>query len=258
MSKKISLNYIGKVSSPYKEKFAIPRQPGLVSAAKGSITLIGDANSPELVRGLEAFSHIWVIFVFHGTQEQGWKPLVRPPRLGGNVKIGALATRSTFRPNPIGMSVIKLDSIETVDNSINGKNTKEVILNISGLDLLDGTPILDIKPYIPYSDALIEAQAGYAQEPPEQSVTVTFNDSAKLALQKLSSQKIHSKSSENMYPELELFIIQILEQDPRPAYKQNKQDDKIYGMLIYNLNIQWKFSSLTQITVTAINVRIES
>jgi len=257
----ISLNYIGKVSSPYKEKFAIPRQPGLVSAAKGNITLINDANSPELVRGLEAFSHIWVIFVFHGTQEQGWKPLVRPPRLGGNTKVGALATRSTFRPNPIGMSVVKLDSIETINNSRNGKNTKNVILNISGLDLLDGTPILDIKPYIPYSDALIEAQAGYAQEPPEQTVTVTFSDLAKLALQKLSGQKIKPKSSKEMYPELELLIIQVLEQDPRPAYKQNKQnkqDDKIYGMLIYNLNIQWQFSSLTQITVTTIDVTIES
>ena len=108
MPNSIALNYIGKVSSPYKEKFAIPRQPGLVSAAKGSITLLGDANTPELVRGLEAFSHIWVIFIFHGTQEQGWKPLVRPPRLGGNTKIGALATRSTFRPNPVGMSVVKL------------------------------------------------------------------------------------------------------------------------------------------------------
>jgi tRNA-Thr(GGU) m(6)t(6)A37 methyltransferase TsaA len=253
MSKRISLNYIGKVSSPYKEKFAIPRQPGLVSSAKGSITLIDDANSPDIVRGLEAFSHIWVIFVFHGTQEQGWKPLVRPPRLGGNKKIGALATRSTFRPNPVGMSVVKLDSIETLNGS---NNTKNVTLHISELDLLDGTPILDIKPYIPYSDALIEAQASYAQKAPEHNITVSFSDLAKLALQELSSQKVNSTSSEKRFPELELFITQILEQDPRPAYKQDRQDDKIYGMLIYNLNIQWRFNSLTHITVINIKANI--
>ena len=144
MPNSIALNYIGKVSSPYKEKFAIPRQPGLVSAAKGSITLLGDANTPELVRGLEAFSHIWVIFIFHGTQEQGWKPLVRPPRLGGNAKLGALATRSTFRPNPLGMSVVKLDSIDVITNKDCPKKSKNVVLNISGLDLLDGTPVIDI------------------------------------------------------------------------------------------------------------------
>ena len=114
----ITFNFIGRINSPYKEKFAIPRQPGLVSAAKGSITLINQANNEELVRGLEQFSHLWLLFVFHGTQQQGWKPLVRPPRLGGNKKLGVLATRSTFRPNPIGMSVVKLDKIEQINKDI--------------------------------------------------------------------------------------------------------------------------------------------
>ena len=243
MPDSIALHYIGKVSSPYKEKFAIPRQPGLVSSAKGSITLIGDANTPELVRGLEAFSHIWVIFIFHGTQEQGWKPLVRPPRLGGNTKIGALATRSTFRPNPLGMSVVKLDSIDVITNKACPKKSKNVVLNISGLDLLDGTPVIDIKPYIPYSDALIDAQASYAQETPDKSIRVSFSDEAIASLQHLNKEQ----------PDLEDFTRQILEQDPRPAYKQNKQDDKVYGMLIYDLNIQWQFVSLSNISV--INIK---
>lgn len=235
MFESISLNYIGKVSSPYKEKFAIPRQPGLVSAAKGSITLLGDVNTPDIVRGLEEFSHLWVIFVFHATQEQGWNPLVRPPRLGGNKKIGALATRSTFRPNPIGMSLVKLDNIEIIEDA----EKKNITLNISGHDLLDGTPIIDLKPYIPYSDTNIDAIASYAQLAPEQGITITFSDLAKLTLQKL----------DKTYPELKRFITQILEQDPRPAYKQKNHDDKVYGMSLYNLNVQWQFTSLSAITV---------
>lgn len=243
MSQSISLNYIGSVSSPYKEKFAIPRQPGLVTAAKGSITLLGDANTVDVIRGLEAFSHIWVIFVFHGTQDQGWKPLVRPPRLGGNAKIGTLATRSTFRPNPIGMSVVKLDSIEVINSLESTTQTKSVILNISGLDLLDGTPVIDIKPYIPYSDAIVDAQASYAQETPSKEISISFNDEATQTLKRLNKK----------YPELKAFICQVLEQDPRPAYKQNKKDDKVYGMALYNLNIQWQFVSLYDINVININ-----
>lgn len=231
----ISLNYIGKVSSPYKEKFAIPRQPGLVSAATGSITLLGDANTPNIIRGLEAFSHLWVIFVFHATQAQGWNSLVRPPRLGGNKKIGAFATRSTFRPNPIGMSLVKLDNIEMVECA----EQKNVTLNISGHDLLDGTPVVDLKPYIPYSDANVDAIASYAQFAPKQEITVNFSSNAALTIQKLNTS----------YPQLKLFITQVLEQDPRPAYKQKKQDDKVYGMSLYNFNVKWKLTSLSNIIV---------
>jgi len=150
---------IGVIESPYREKFAIPRQPNLVSAAKGKVVLIGEANNHELVRDIEQFSHLWLLFVFHGTQEQGWKPLVRPPRLGGNVKTGVLATRSTFRPNPIGMSVVKLDKVVT--------EKQQTVLHISGLDLLNGTPIIDIKPYVPYSDSVSLANGGFAQTEPE-------------------------------------------------------------------------------------------
>lgn len=235
MTDNISLNFIGKVSSPYKEKFAIPRQPGLVSAAKGSIHLLNDVNTIDIVRGLEAFSHIWVIFVFHATQDKGWNPLVRPPRLGGNKKIGALATRSTFRPNPIGMSLVKLENI----NIITHNNKKQVTINISGHDLLNETPVLDIKPYIPYSDANTDAMASYAQCAPDSSINVNFSNKAKLTLQ----------SSEKTYPDLTNFITQILEQDPRPAYKQQSEDNKVYGMSLYDLNIQWRMTSRSSIEV---------
>ncbi|MFT7006166.1 MAG: tRNA-Thr(GGU) m(6)t(6)A37 methyltransferase TsaA [Colwellia sp.] len=227
----VEFNIIGHVNSPYKEKFAIPRQPGLVSSAKGTITLTGDANNPDLVRELTQFSHIWVLFVFHGTQEQGWKPLVRPPRLGGNKKIGVLATRSTFRPNPIGMSVVKLDGID-IEN-------RQVILHISAIDLLDKTPIVDIKPYVPYSDSIPNANAGFAQTQPSSDLQITFSEHAKIALVK------HS----NNYPDLALFIEQVLVQDPRPAYKKGKEDDKIYGMNLYDLNIQWQMQGLSSIEV---------
>jgi len=231
----LQLNIIGKVSSPYKEKFSIPRQPGLVDSATGKITLLNDANNIELVRGLEQFSHIWVLFVFHGTSDQGWKPLVRPPRLGGNKKLGVLATRSTFRPNPIGMSVVKLDQIR-VEN-------KSVTLTISGLDLLDQTPVLDIKPYVPYCDAIENATAGYAQYSPESIMTVSYTQSAQIDLQKAI----------NIEASIERLIQQVLAQDPRPAYKKNILDTNKYGIQLYQFNIKWRLISPNEIEVFEIN-----
>lgn len=233
-NKSITCNYIGHVASPFKEKFAIPRQPGLVDAAQGKVMLTGDANNAELVKELEQFSHIWLLFVFHGTQAQGWKPLVRPPRLGGNKKIGVLATRSTFRPNPIGMSVVKLLHVEVIN--------KRVTLHISGIDLLDQTPIIDIKPYIPYSDALPGANAGFAQTQPNNNLAVMFSKAAQLSLIQFEQE----------YPRLGQLIEQVLAQDPRPAYKQDKMDDKTYGMTLYDLNIEWQMQDLVSLQVTAI------
>ena len=232
---------IAKIDSPYKEKFAIPRQPNLVSAAKGKVILTGEANNQELIRDIEKFSHLWLLFVFNATQEQGWKPLVRPPRLGGNKKIGVLATRSTFRPNPIGMSVVKLDRVE--QNLISGN--QQCILHISGLDLLHDTPIIDIKPYVPYSDAISHANGGFAQAEPEIYLTVSFSKKAQTDLAHYQQE----------FAELGLFIEQVLAQDPRPAYKKNKADDKVYGMVLYNLNIQWQLTSLNHVEVLNINKR---
>ena len=240
MTESVNFNVIGTIDSPYKEKFAIPRQPGLVTAAQGQLRLTGSANNIELVRGLEQFSHIWLLFVFHGTQDQGWKPLVRPPRLGGNKKLGVLATRSTFRPNPIGMSVVKLDRIKQKDS--------QVILHINELDLLDGTPIVDIKPYVPYADIIENAQGGYAHQQPESEIQVAFSTEAIAAVEYFTKQ----------YPKLQQLIEQVLSQDPRPAYKHQKVDDKVYGMALYDLNITWQMVSLNCLVVKNIEPTAEN
>ena len=239
MTDSFHFNVIGTVESPYKEKFAIPRQPGSVTAAQGQIRLTGSANNADLVRGLSQFSHIWLIFVFHGTQAQGWKPLVRPPRLGGNKKLGVLATRSTFRPNPIGMSVVKLDRIELQKTEHQGS---QVILHISEFDLLDGTPIVDIKPYVPYADIIADAQGGYAHQQPTSNIQITFTALALTVIEK------HSSST----PKLRQLIEQVLSQDPRPAYKQKQTDDKVYGMSLYQFNIQWQFDDSHSIKVISV------
>lgn len=231
----MTIKPIGYVNSPYKEKFAIPRQPGIVNAAKGTITLIGRCNTPDAVRDLKQFSHLWVVFIFHDTQEHGWNPLVRPPRLGGNKKTGVLATRSTFRPNPIGLSVVKLDKVELLNQNI--------VLSISGMDLLDKTPVVDIKPYIPYADSHPDAIAGYAQQEPSANLPVYFTDKA----QEVLTQYI------NEFPELSIFITQVLSQDPRPAYKKSKLDDKVYGMTLYHFDVQWQMIDLESIKV--INIK---
>ncbi len=235
MTNSINFDVIGTVESPYKEKFAIPRQPGIVSAAQGKVILHGLANNIDTVRGLEQFSHLWLLFVFHGTQEQGWKPLVRPPRLGGNKKLGVFATRSTFRPNPIGMSVVKLDRVV--------QQGSHVILHINELDLLDGTPIVDIKPYVPYADIVEQAQGGYAHQQPETSISVVFSAEAKTILTTVSAE----------YPTLQSLIEQVLSQDPRPAYKQKTFDEKLYGMALYEFNIQWQMIDLKTLYVISIS-----
>ncbi|MGL4678266.1 MAG: tRNA (N6-threonylcarbamoyladenosine(37)-N6)-methyltransferase TrmO, partial [Plesiomonas shigelloides] len=171
----LTLTPIGVIQSPYKEKFAVPRQPGLVQDGNGELRLLPPYNQPDAVRGLEQFSHIWLVFVFHQTQEQGWRPTVRPPRLGGNERLGVFATRSTFRPNPIGLSKVELRGIKV--------HGGEVYLELGSLDLVDGTPILDIKPYLPYVDSEPEARAGFAQEAPQSDMQVLFSAAAEQVLQ---------------------------------------------------------------------------
>ncbi|WP_448552905.1 tRNA (N6-threonylcarbamoyladenosine(37)-N6)-methyltransferase TrmO [Thalassotalea montiporae] len=236
-SSRFSISSIGTVSSPYKEKFAIPRQPGLVTAAKGYIELVSDIDSKSMVEGLEGYSHIWVLFMFHQNLAHGWKAKVKPPRLGGNKKVGVLATRSTFRPNGIGMSVLPVEKVESITLKNNQTQTR---IYVSGLDLLDGTPVIDIKPYIPYSDSLEGAQAGFAEQAPEAKLSVNFSTEAQAMLQ--AQQQSEAQ-------ELAVLIEQVLAQDPRPAYRQNKPDDNTYGMRLYNYNITWHCSSLTQVQV---------
>lgn len=211
-----SIEPVAVVRSPYQEKFAIPRQPGLVPAARGEVVLLGAYNNGHCVQGLEEFSHIWLSFIFHQTLRQGWKPLVRPPRLGGNKKVGVFASRSTFRPNGIGLSVVQLDSIEHRDGHWR--------LLIRGFDLLDQTPVVDIKPYIPYSDALTEVKGGYAAVEPTQ-MAVRFSSEVEPYF--------------NHHRDLAQLVREVLAQDPRPAYRAGKDDAHTYGVKLANRNINW-------------------
>lgn len=213
---------LGVIESPYREKFAIPRQPGLVKSARGAIIMQPHYSHPELFRGIENYSHLWLQFVFHQTIDKGWQPLVRPPRLGGNKKMGVLATRSTFRPNGLGLSVVELVGVIHTEQGTR--------VEIAGLDLLHGTPIIDIKPYIPYADALPHATAGIAHEPPSAPFEVIFAAPAQKAI----------ASYRDSYPYLHPLIVEVLQQDPRPAYKAQTESDRIYGMALYDFNIKWQ------------------
>lgn len=220
-----SFAQIGVIRSPYKEKFAVPRQPGLVKSCSGELHLLAPYNQTDAVRGLEAFSHLWVLFVFHQTMEGGWRPTVRPPRLGGNARMGVFATRSTFRPNPIGMSLVELRGIRC--------HKEQVILELGGLDLVDGTPVVDIKPYLPFAESLPEARASYAQDAPQADVNVTFSE--EIARQLLGLEK--------RYPRLHQFIAEVLAQDPRPAYRKNEEEGKTYAVWLLDFNVRWRVTA---------------
>lgn len=212
------LNPVAIVESCFKEKFAIPRQPGLTPSAEAVVRLLPPYDHPDTVRGIEAFSHLWLIFAFHGTADQGWRPTVRPPKLGGNARTGVFASRSTFRPNPVGLSVVKLIAVETEQG---------LGLRVGGADLLDGTPILDIKPYLAYADALADANSGYA-DVGDLPLAVDFGPDAEVALAALLPR----------HPRLRELIGEILAQDPRPGYAADPGRD--YGMRLYDLNVRWR------------------
>ncbi|MER2493945.1 tRNA (N6-threonylcarbamoyladenosine(37)-N6)-methyltransferase TrmO [Catenovulum sediminis] len=216
-----SFNVIGRVISPYKEKFAVPRQANLVTKARGQIVFTSPYNTPEAFSGLENYSHIWLMFVFDKALKSDWNPSVRPPRLGGNKKMGCFATRSPFRANPIGLSCVKLEAID-----IKGRDT---VLQISGLDLVDGTPIIDIKPFIPYADNQMTASSAFASEAPEPLQKVVFSSELNIVLQQC----------EQVYPEFSAFLTEVLLQDPRPAFHKTNTEERIYGMHIVDWNVKW-------------------
>lgn len=220
MKKRYTFNVIGVVHSCYKEKYGIPRQPGLVEAEIAALELLPPYDRPETVKGLEGFSHIWVSFIFHGVEEGKWSPTVRPPRLGGNERVGVFASRSTHRPNPLGLSVVPLSRIEI-------KNNKPV-LYLAGADLLDGTPVVDIKPYIPYVDSVADAEAGFAVGAPAARLCVIFNEECERVLQQ----------QQRRYPALRQVIVESLRYDPRPAYKQN--EDSEGGVRLYEFDVKYK------------------
>ena len=216
-----SISAVGHIQSPYKQKFAIPRQPRLVPEAKAKLIFEPDFNREEFVRGIDEFTHIWLLFRFHETADKGYSPMVRPPRLGGNERKGVFATRATFRPNAIGMSAVKLEGIEYKNGQLS--------LLLAGIDLLDGTPIIDIKPYLPYSDAMLDASAGFADTRPETQMSVEFTPEVTLFIEQ-----------QTQYPDLLNFISNVLKQDPRPAYKKQKDGEQSYGMTLYDYNIRWQ------------------
>lgn len=210
---------IGLVESPFKEKFGIPRQPGLVSEAEGRVVMQAPFDDPLMFSGLEDFSHIWLSFLFHDVMDQGWRPRVRPPRLGGNQQIGVFASRSPYRPNHLGLSVMRLLEVD---------NSAGVSLQVQGLDLLDGTPVVDIKPYVPYVDSIPHASGGFAPDAPAETLEVEFSSKAAEALAEIAD------------PKLEQLLTRLLGLDPRPAYRRGDDSGRIYGMRLADYNIIWK------------------
>lgn len=224
-----TVNPIGYVHSCFKEKFAIPRQPLLAPAAQGCIELLPPYDQADAIVGLEAISHIWVIFLFHQALESTPRLKVRPPRLGGNKSIGVFASRATHRPNGIGQSAVRLERAEA------GR------LWISGIDLLDGTPVLDIKPYVPYADSLPSARNTIAASAPE-VIQVRWLAAA------LTQAQQHAQRLEQPLVEL---IEQCLAQDPRPAYQQ-PTPERIYGVQFYDVQVRWRYLTLEQIEVIGV------
>ncbi|MEO0424671.1 MAG: tRNA (N6-threonylcarbamoyladenosine(37)-N6)-methyltransferase TrmO [Pseudomonadota bacterium] len=218
----VSLTPIGVVRSPFREKFGVPRQAGLAPAAEARVELYPPYDEDATVAGLEAFSHLWLIFHFHHTEAQGWRATVRPPRLGGNAKVGVYASRSPFRPNPLGLSAVELLGIERQGGRLS--------LRIAGADLVDGTPVFDIKPYLTYADSLPDARAGYADEAPMATCEVRFSPEAQVAL----------AARRRSYPQLEQLIVQVLQADPRPAYRGSAAQARRYGMRLLDFDLRWR------------------
>jgi tRNA-Thr(GGU) m(6)t(6)A37 methyltransferase TsaA len=217
---------VGFVRSCFKEKFAIPRQPQLAPAARGVLELVAPFDQGEAVQGLEQVSHVWLLFLFHQALEDKPRLKVRPPRLGGNQSMGVFATRATHRPNGIGQSVVRLEKVEP------GR------LWLAGIDLLDGTPVLDIKPYVPYADCIDNASNLMASAPP-QLIPVQWADEA------LIQAREHGQRLAEPLVEL---IEQCLAQDPRPAY-QIPPPERRYGAQFWDLDVRWHYPEIGLIRV---------
>ena len=198
------MKIIGHIETDFKEKFGIPRQSGIVEETAGKIVFEKKYQVPEAFRGLEDFSHIWILWKFSKAEREEWSPTVRPPLLGGNKRMGVFSTRSPFRPNPIGLSSVKLDKIEYTKD-------RGPVLWVRGADLLDGTPIYDIKPYLAYADSHPDAVSGFTEALAERRVQV----------------EILCKEFNYLPEDKQTEIIKILEQDPTPSYKKDGEE---YGM----------------------------
>lgn len=209
-----SLHPVARVSTCYPDKFGVPRQSGLVPGARARLVFEPPFRNPDAVRGLEGFSHLWLIWVFSKNVKEGWSPTVRPPRLGGNVRMGVFATRAPFRPNPIGLSAVRLEKVELHPQD-------GPVLHLSGVDLVDGTPILDIKPYVPLADCIPEASEGFTASPYE-----------RLEVQ------IPPALAAVIPPEELAVLMDTLSLDPRPQYQDDPE--RVYGLSFSRWEIQFR------------------
>ena len=209
------MEIIARIHTDFPEKFGIPRQSGLVDGLTGRIVFEEKYRNPDALRGIEGFSHLWLIWQFSRAIREEWSPTVKPPRLGGNQRMGVFATRSPFRPNPIGLSCVRLQRVEL-------HTAEGPVLWVAGIDLLDGTPIYDVKPYLPYADCHPEATGGFAQEVMGHRLEVAFPEEL-LAL---------------VPPEKREALREVLAQDPRPGYQHNKPDRR-YGVAFAGLDVRF-------------------
>jgi tRNA (adenine37-N6)-methyltransferase len=208
---------IAVVRSCFGGKFGVPRQPGLCPSARGEVVFHEKYRSLEAVRGIEGFSHLWLIFGFHETVAEGWRPTVRPPRLGGDERVGVFASRSTYRPNGLGLSLVKLEEVDR-------NHPMGPVLRIGGLDLIDGTPVYDIKPYLSYAESVPEAVCGYAAEVPAR-LPVEIDPAARDAFGKLSSRA-------------RAVISEALSLDPRPAVRTG-DEERVFGATLCDHNVRF-------------------
>lgn len=222
---------VAHIETNLSGKFGVPRQSGVISSLCGRIVFEPEFRNPEALRGLEGFSHIWLIWEFSEAVRPGQQPpvTVRPPRLGGNTRMGVFATRSPFRPNNLGLTVVKIESI-------NLDTPEGPVINVSGVDLMDGTPIFDIKPYIPYADAVPDAKGGYTDHLPELCLNVHF------------PENLLKEFPEDKWEEL----CGILRHDPRPQYQN--QPDRIYGLTYLGKNVRFKIDDETK-TLTVVEIQ---
>ena len=222
----VSIQVIARMHSDFATKFGIPRQSGLVEELKSTIVFEPEFRNPDALRGIEEFSHLWIIWQFSEAVRQGWSPTVRPPRLGGNTRMGVFATRSPFRPNNLGLSSVKLLGVE---------HTAEfgTVLHVGGADLMDGTPIFDIKPYIPYGDCHADATGGFTDRAGEFLLNVEFPDHL---LKLLPEDKQEA-------------AVAVLTHDPRPSYQ--RKPERIYGLTFagFDIRFQVKEDVLTVVEV---------
>lgn len=262
---------IGLVRSCYTGKFGIPRQPGLVTAAEARLELFAEFAREEAFAGLEGFSHLWLLFVFHDAITEGWRPTVRPPRLGGRRKVGVFASRSPHRPNPIGLSAVEFRGfVRGFDREGGGQGG--LALRLGGVDLLDGTPVLDIKPYVPYADCLPLASSGFVPPPRDQEREVIFSPQALAQARALSQRRVstqpqalaqtqalaqkqalaHGRVDESDGERhLVELVTQVLRQDPRPGYMDRYPERQDFALRLYDLEVRWR-ENQGQILVTAL------